>query len=184
MQNHEIKMEMVKVAGHKIAACEINGIPHVVVKSVCDAIGVHADSAGRGIKNDPILKDVHTIEYVRDASGRLNKMGVLPIEYVQGWLFSIELGRVKAEVQPVLIEFKRECYRALHDYFSGSHAKQRRLCVREKQLIDENKEIRMAQGFLSRRLRANEKELLAIRENRFEVYRLFEIEPIIDERMA
>lgn len=96
-----------------------NGTPWVAVKPIIDAIGLHADSALRGIKNDEILGSVHAVRRVRDAHNRGNDMVCLPIEHVHGWLFGIDASKVNQEAREALLAYKRECYRVLFEHFYG-----------------------------------------------------------------
>lgn len=41
----------------------------------------------------------------------------LPIGMLNGWLFGVDTKRIKPEVKPALVMYKKECYSALHDYW-------------------------------------------------------------------
>lgn len=181
--NQIYQAEIVHFYGHEIPCIRVGEQPFVVVGSICEAIGLHAQSAYEAIKKDEILGSLYGVHRMGLPNSTVRKRFTLPIDRVEGWLFSIELGKVKPEVQPILIEFKRECYRALHEYFNGSHATLRKMCLREKQLIDENSAIRSAMAYMNRRLKNNEAQLLLIRKNRFEAFRLFDPEKTEDERL-
>jgi hypothetical protein len=49
--------------------------------------------------------------------GGPQEMACLPLEYVNGWLFSINASRVKAEIRERLARYQRECYRVLAEAF-------------------------------------------------------------------
>lgn len=127
---------------------EPNGRILVCLKPIIDEIGLHADSALKAIKNDPILGDAHAVRHGRDASGKKNLMSFLPIEHVHGWLFGIDSSKVKTEVQPKLLEFKRECYQVLFNHFFGKYqyyednlAAKRILWSKRKAIQDQVKEL-------------------------------------------
>lgn len=73
------------------------GTPFVAVKPICDAIGLNAESAVRGIKNHPILGSEHTIQSVQVGENQKREYLTLPIQYINGWLFSIDIKKVKPE---------------------------------------------------------------------------------------
>lgn len=98
-----------------------DGTIRVALKPIMDAIGLHADSAWKSIKKDPILGANHAVRHALDAQNRQFPMQTLPIEHVHGWLFGIDSSKVKAEVQPKLLEFKRECYQVLFNHFYGKY---------------------------------------------------------------
>lgn len=92
---------------------------YVAVKSIAEAIGLDARSALRGVKNDEVLSKVRTDQYVPDGKFGGQNVMCLPIEYVNGWLFSIDDKKVKPEIRENLLDYKRECYKVLFDYFYG-----------------------------------------------------------------
>lgn len=48
-----------------------------------------------------------------------SEMVCLPLDLVPGWLFGISTSRVKEEIQPKLICYRRDCFRVLWDAFKG-----------------------------------------------------------------
>lgn len=116
-----MKSELIKFHDTEILAVESNGQWWIAIKPIAEAIGLHADSAARGIRNDEILGATHTIQYVLDASGREFPMVCLPIQHIHGWLFSIQSGKVKPEIRERLLTFKRECYEVLFNHFYGKN---------------------------------------------------------------
>jgi hypothetical protein len=77
------------------AIIDEDGTAWIAVKPIIDAIGLHADSAVLGIKNDEILGAIHGIRHGLDAANRSFPMVCLPIHHVHGWLFKIETAKVK-----------------------------------------------------------------------------------------
>lgn len=45
----------------------------------------------------------------------------LPIQHVHGWLFSIQIAKVKPEAKELLLAFKKECYAVLFGHFFGKN---------------------------------------------------------------
>lgn len=118
--------KIIKFHEEELLAVEVNEGWYVAVKPIIDAIGLHADSAVKGIKNDEILGSSHAIYHVLDASGRQFPMVCLPIQHVHGWLFSIQAAKVKPEAREKLKLYKLECYQVLFNHFYG---KQRQITV-------------------------------------------------------
>ena len=46
-------------------------------------------------------------------------MVCLPLDLIPGWLFGIQTGRVKENIRPKLIRYRRECFRVLWDAFKS-----------------------------------------------------------------
>lgn len=96
------------------------GIIWVAIKPICESIGLNIDAAARSIRNEEILALVHTTQYVPDARKHTQKMICLPLDYLNGWLFSINTKLVSKEAKPNLIQYKKECYKFLFNHFFGS----------------------------------------------------------------
>lgn len=97
----------------------VNDTPHFIVKSVCEDIGLDIHSAYNRINSDEILKEVCCDHNTDNPKYMGKKVKCIPIHYLHGWLFGIETGKVKKEVRPILIKFKREVFQVLFDYFFG-----------------------------------------------------------------
>jgi hypothetical protein len=110
-----IEQSIVKFYGDEILV--ING--KVAVLRIAENIGLNTDSAVRGVKSHHILKSKVTVEYVLDAANRQFPMLCLPIEYLHGWLFSIDISKVKEEVREKLMKYQEECFHVLDAYFNG-----------------------------------------------------------------
>jgi hypothetical protein len=119
-----MKTEIVKFYDDEIlASIDKNGRQYVAVRTIANLIGLHADSALTGIKNDEILCEL-LVEYRgTGADGKQYMMQFLPIDHVNGWLFSIALNKVSLSIRPKLTLYKRECFKALNEYFNGSMAR-------------------------------------------------------------
>jgi hypothetical protein len=129
--------QFVEVQIHKsIITCivDVTGEIYVPIKPICDAIGIHAESALRSIKNDPILGDNHTVRLGYDTLGRQKQMYYLPIHMLNGWLFGIDVSKVKGSGKEALILYKRDCYRILFNHFFGKY-RQLETALHEKQSL-------------------------------------------------
>lgn len=107
---------------------EENGrrVVYVPLRPFCDYLGVDWSGQRQRIGRDPVLADVVKNMSVGvtppdiDPSSkrpRTSDMLCLPLDYLNGWLFSIQTSRVKEEVRENLIRYQRECYRVLADAF-------------------------------------------------------------------
>ncbi|GAB3960187.1 hypothetical protein GCM10028805_57500 [Spirosoma harenae] len=149
----------------------------IPIKPICDGVGVDSQTQYKQIKKHPILSRVYSLRYVHDASNRQQEMFCLPIDYVHGWLFSINIDRMKAEVKPVLIIYQQECYRVLYEHFFGNTRLLQLDAEREHKIIARNKEINRLVRDLMAEQATNKLELQTIQNRRAVTYRL---EPIHD----
>jgi hypothetical protein len=116
-----MKSEIVKFQSSELICIKINERVYVAVKPICETIGLHADSAARSIKNDAILGSEHTVQHVQIGTNQSREYLLLPIEHIHGWLFGIDFKKVKEEVQPILLSYKKECYKVLFEHFYGKN---------------------------------------------------------------
>lgn len=47
-------------------------------------------------------------------------MVCLPLQYIYGWLFTINPGKVAPEARETVSRYRRECYDVLYEHFAGS----------------------------------------------------------------
>ena len=57
------------------------------------------------------------LRHTRDSIGSMQEMLCLPLEYINGWLFTIQTNRVSELVKPKLLAFQMECYKVLFQHF-------------------------------------------------------------------
>lgn len=163
MQN----LDYVQFQGVQIPCLIENDTIWVAIKPIAEAIGLNTESVVRELKNDEILGGVHTIQYVRDASNRQNSMVCLPIQYVNGWLFGIQTGKVKEEVRPVLLQYKRECYEVLYRHFFAKHSVIEKNIKEMHALMSERERVGNHIKHLTTQLKAIEKAIANLQMDNF-----------------
>ncbi|OJJ23254.1 hypothetical protein BKI52_02550 [marine bacterium AO1-C] len=99
-----------------------NGNILVAIRPICEAIGLNVHRTMERIKEHPVLMLVHTLRGVPDRRNHTQQMFCLPLDYIPGWLFSIDANRVKASAQTTLLKFQKECFRVLFWHFFPPHA--------------------------------------------------------------
>jgi hypothetical protein len=92
----------------------------VSVKKLCENIGLTGlSSQYEKIKKDESFES-EIILY--DINGVIQEVLFIPINKIDGWLFSINPNKVKPEVKQKLIEYKKECFNVLNNYFNNGIA--------------------------------------------------------------
>ena len=95
-----------------------DGDVFVVVRSICDNLGVAWSPQRRRILRDPVLADELTpVTVTVTGTGQQVDALCLPLKYIPGFLFGINADRVKPEVRDRLIRYQRECYDVLAEAF-------------------------------------------------------------------
>lgn len=92
----------------------------VPVKPICQAIGVDHPAQVQRIKRHRKLSSVVVTITTTGADGKSYEMLALPLQYVYGWLFSIDLSMVAESALPTVEKYQDECYEVLYRHFAGS----------------------------------------------------------------
>lgn len=100
-----------------IIETETGHTTYVPVKPIVDYLGLAWTGQQQRIQRDPILSEVALI--VRIESENMSQTGgnpnvlCLPLDFINGFLFGIQVNRVRQELQEKVLTYQRECYRVL-----------------------------------------------------------------------
>lgn len=132
-----ISTQTVSFNNQFLITLEQNGTYYIAMRPVCENIGLDWASQYSRIKRDDVLNSTIVIITMVAEDGKDRQMFCLPIEYLNGWLFGIDVNRCKPEIRETLIKYKKECYQALHDYWFNGKA-ERQSAVKVEKLSDEH----------------------------------------------
>jgi hypothetical protein len=94
-----------------LAAAVLDGKPYVAMKPICENLGLQWRAQYHRIKRHPVLNQVvsmtDTTSYGQDGKTYNAEMLMLPLDYLNGWLFGIDISRIKEELKPRLMEYQR-----------------------------------------------------------------------------
>lgn len=138
----------------------------VPVKPICEALGVAYERQFTKLKEHPIYSSTITLTVMVAADKREREMMCLPIEYLAGWLFSINPANVKEEIRENLIKFQIECNKALFRYFFGTQKKVIEQNSVEIKLLEELAELNQQKATLTTSIAEKKKQLDKLREER------------------
>jgi hypothetical protein len=97
-----------------------NGKNLVPIKPICEALGIDYSSQLQKLKSDEDLSSTVGLSTTVGADKKEREMVCLELEFVFGWLFTINPKNVKPEAQEQVRKFRMECYRALFSNFVES----------------------------------------------------------------
>jgi len=125
-----MKTNLIKFQNNElIAVTDYDGQIYVAIKPICDAIGLNHDSACAGIKNHQLLGPATQITMVQVGEDQPRNYITLPLDMVNGWLFTINANKIRIEARENLLIYQSECFKVLYDHFFGI----------SKKIIDKNK---------------------------------------------
>lgn len=100
-----------------LTATLVNGIPHVALKPICNQLDLDWAAQFSKIKRHPVLNSTVVMMTMVAEDGRTREMLMLPLEYLNGWLFGIDSNRVKPEAKEAVQMYQRECFNVLAAHF-------------------------------------------------------------------
>ena len=133
--SNQISTQTISFNNQSLITVEQNGNHYVAMKPICENIGLAWEPQVLRIKRDEVLSQGMIVMIIPTNGGNQN-MICLPIEYLNGWLFGIDINRCNPEIRDTLIKYKKECYQALHDYWFKGKA-ERTINPEQQQAIQE-----------------------------------------------
>ena len=134
--SNQLSTQTISFNNQSLVTFEQDSVHYTAMKPICDNIGLEWGSQYNRIKRDDVLNSVIFIMKMTGNDGKDYQMICLPIEYLNGWLFGIDVNRCKPEIRETLIKYKKECYQALHDYWFKGKA-ERTINPEQQQAIQE-----------------------------------------------
>ena len=80
----------------------------VPIRPICEALGIAYERQTTKIKEHPILSSTVTLRVMVAADGKQREMLCLPLEFIFGWLFTINPANVNEDAKPTLIKYKHD----------------------------------------------------------------------------
>ncbi|HEA0344797.1 TPA: phage antirepressor N-terminal domain-containing protein [Salmonella enterica] len=127
--------------GQQIITAMAAGVAYVAMKPIVENLGMSWTTQYRKLmaaakKSNHI--HMNTVDKDRDAhmstpskfgccdiaipsKGGIQKMLCIPLKKLNGWLFSINPEKVRADIRDKLIKYQEECFTVLHDYWTKGH---------------------------------------------------------------
>lgn len=130
------KLVEVKFHDQVLTAVMHEGEAYVAMKPICENLGLDWSSQLQRIKRDSVLNRTMVMITTVATDQIEREMAMIPVKFLNGWLFGVDESRVRAELVERLVEYKLECYEALHNYF-----KQKTDFVVTRALVHEDIEI-------------------------------------------
>lgn len=157
--------------GQQILTAVAAGVTYVAMRQIVENIGI--DWTGQSVK----LRKMKDKFNCRDismvaADGKLRKLLCIPLKKLNGWLFSINPEKVRADIRDKLIQYQEECFTVLYDYWTKGKAEN----PRKKTSVDERTPLRDAVNMLVSKKHLMYPEAYAMIHQRFNVESIEELE--------
>lgn len=103
--------------GNSIVAVLKEGVPYVAMKPICENIGLQWEAQHKRMQRSPALAATMSVMDIVAEDGKLREMVCLPLDMLNGWLFGVDVNRVKPELKEKLVRYQKECYGVLFKHF-------------------------------------------------------------------
>lgn len=107
----------VEFHGATLYAIIVDGVHHVALRPICDALGIDWEAQRMRIRRHPVLGETACVTKAVAADGKEREVMALPLSMLNGWLFGVSVNRVKPELREKLIQYQRECFDVLARHF-------------------------------------------------------------------
>ena len=109
--------------GDTLFAVRDGVVVRVAIKPISDRLGLDWSSQHKRIKRDAILSEGMAMMTIPSPGGA-QETATLPLDLLPGWLFGIDVSRVKPECRDLVLTHQRECHGVLYrHFFAPSDAK-------------------------------------------------------------
>lgn len=115
LQANEI--QSVSFHNQSIAVLSCKDKPYIAMKPIVENIGLDWVSQLKRIKRHPILNRGMVIMTIVAKDGKNRELACIPLSMLNGWLFGIDVNRVKPELKDRLIQYQEECFEVLFNHF-------------------------------------------------------------------
>ncbi|EOU0831017.1 phage antirepressor N-terminal domain-containing protein [Escherichia coli] len=106
--------------GQQIITAMAVGVAYVAMKPIVENLGMSWST-----QQTKLMKQISKFNCVHmnmvAADGKLRKLLCLPLKKLNGWLFSINPEKVRADIRDKLIQYQEECFSVQHDYWTKGH---------------------------------------------------------------
>lgn len=140
----------------------------IPIRPICEAIGIDYPTQYQKIKDDELLASKVGLNPTVGADGKMREMVCLPLEFVFGWLFSINPKNVKEEAKETVSKYRLECYMALFNHFFTLPRKQIETNEIEIGLLEKLSDLNNQKTSITSDINTTKKKLEQIRSERLE----------------
>ncbi|EAA4082172.1 antirepressor protein Ant [Salmonella enterica subsp. salamae] len=157
--------------GQQIITAMAAGVAYVAMKPIVENLGM-----SWGTQQQKLMKCLDKFNCIHmnmvAADGKLRKLLCLPLKKLNGWLFSINPEKVRADIRDKLIQYQEECFTVLYDYWTKGKAEN----PRKKTSVDERTPLRDAVNMLVSKKHLMYPEAYAMIHQRFNVESIEELD--------
>ncbi|MDW0617889.1 phage antirepressor N-terminal domain-containing protein [Mannheimia haemolytica] len=114
--SNQITTQTISFHGSELITLKINDVIYTAVKPIVEALGL-----SWGTQKRKLIEQQEKFSWVHmnstGSDGKTYEMLCMPIKKLNGWLFSINPEKVRADLKEKVICYQEECFEALYNYW-------------------------------------------------------------------
>ena len=131
---NQISTQVISFHGSELITLKVDDVIYTAVKPIAEALGINWATQARKLENS---KDKFgCCHMTTPTNGGMQSMLCMPLKKLNGWLFSINPEKVRADLREKVIQYQEECFEALYNYWHFGKA-ERTINPEQQQAIQE-----------------------------------------------
>lgn len=120
---NQISTQTISFHGSELVTLKVEDVVYTAVRPIVEAIGL--DWASQSTKLKRNSAKFGCCDIATPTNGGLQKMLCMPLKKLNGWLFSINPEKVRADLREKVIQYQEECFEALYNYWHFGKAERK-----------------------------------------------------------
>ncbi|MDW0618195.1 phage antirepressor N-terminal domain-containing protein [Mannheimia haemolytica] len=122
--SNQITTQTISFYGSDLITLKVEDVIYTAVRPIVEALGLSWGSQSIKLNKNKEKFNCFDIETV-GADGKIRQMLCMPIKKLNGWLFSINPEKVRADLKEKVICYQEECFEALYNYWHFGKAERK-----------------------------------------------------------
>ncbi|MDW1150998.1 phage antirepressor N-terminal domain-containing protein [Mannheimia haemolytica] len=114
--SNQITTQTLSFHGSDLITLKVGDVIYTAVKPIVEAMGLDWGGQQQKLSKSSVKFNCRDISMVAK-DGKIRQMLCIPIKKLNGWLFSINPEKVRADLKEKVICYQEECFEALYNYW-------------------------------------------------------------------
>ena len=121
---NQISTQTISFHGSELITLKVDDVIYTAVRPIVEALGLSWGSQQRKPENS---KEKFSCTHMKTTGndGKTYEMLCMPLKKLNGWLFSINPEKVRADLREKVIQYQEECFEALYNYWHFGKAERK-----------------------------------------------------------
>ena len=133
--SNQITTQTLSFHGSDLITLKVEDVIYTAVKPIVEAMGLDWGGQQQKLSKSGDKFNCRDISMVAK-DGKIRQMLCMPLKKLNGWLFSINPEKVRADLREKVIQYQEECFEALYNYWHFGKA-ERTINPEQQQAIQE-----------------------------------------------